>query len=338
MKNSAESSPLEILINRRNDGYQPGSDKDGHNIAIAVDGGGMACVVGLGMADVLKSEGLFDMADQVSGISGGALVAASAMTNQIELTRVAFEEELPRRDFINYKRKLKRQPIVDLPVLDNLIRRDTPLDIESLISNPQELRFGVTDVVNFKAKSVSSKSEPAEKMITWFMRGLHLPREAGKPVADEEDNIWADGGLSWQQTQDISLNNGATEVLNVTNAPKKLWSVDASFTTYVGKWLKRYGPDNLDKFRDFAHKQAASINSESRPNVQTIYPAYDAPLPGVLTTNEIVLKTGRVVGQNAARLAISGDSGYQHPEYHKKPSILSNLGNRALKTYFSLAP
>src|SRR3990167_8892781 len=64
-------TPVAILQKRKESGYKPGEDDDGHKVGLAMDPGGYAGVVSLAMAAELDKQGLLDYVDGYYGLSVG---------------------------------------------------------------------------------------------------------------------------------------------------------------------------------------------------------------------------------------------------------------------------
>lgn len=343
------TTPLELLIDRRDNGIVPDKDnKDsGTKIAIAFDGGGMSSIVVAGAAHVLKEEGLADVSDMIVGVSGGSLVAATTITDQLDCTHETFTKTLPEQGFLNYWRALKRRPILDLGLLNDII--ENRLDTEALHTSPIEFVFGVTNLSKFESVAISSRNISEEDIPKWLKRGIWMPRAAGPPEADENGTVWIDGGSLLETTP--LLAGDASHVLNLSNSHQKLWHYDGVTTDFVGRWLKRYGgPKAADDYRDFADRQIKNINQGAPASVQIIYPSQAAELPGTFEMNPEKLEKGYVAGQNACWQAIQAAQGHEveaeapavkvakNPLESLRDSTLSFVGRRAMRAFLAIAP
>ena len=74
----APSHPVaEVLLERLGAGSQPGVRRDGHRVALVLEGGGMRGVVSAGMTAALERYGLTPCFDLVVGSSAGAINGAA---------------------------------------------------------------------------------------------------------------------------------------------------------------------------------------------------------------------------------------------------------------------
>lgn len=335
------SSPgpvLSIMLERKRDNVAPGSYDDGHTIIEADDGGGMGCPVGLGIGSVLTDMEL--MPDKFAVVSGGFFNATARITGQRKETYNAYRYALLEGGFIDYSRVVRRQPIVDLSLLRHYITVEQPLDVESLMAGP-ELGIGITklDRDTYEPWVITTRQMRPEDVVTWAMRGVHLPRVAGKPPKDEAGTAWVDGGMSIHSTVDVAEAMGATHTLRISNDHQKTWTLNEEFTTYVGRWIERHGPSNgLELHRRFAAEQVQKLNAEPGNNIQTIYPPKNCELPGVLCRNGKLIEAGFKAGQTAALLALGFEVKGQETHPQAKQKLIELFGTIVTRKYFALAP
>lgn len=96
------SNALIIIHNQIIDGVQPGEDT-GHKLRLAVDGGGMAGVVSLGMLSVLEAEGYLQHFQGIDTISAGLMNGTAAVVGKIPEAKKLYIETLtnPKRKFVD---------------------------------------------------------------------------------------------------------------------------------------------------------------------------------------------------------------------------------------------
>jgi predicted patatin/cPLA2 family phospholipase len=334
-------TPLGLLIMRQTDNILPQEMGPKYHVNVAFDGGGTGGVVALGYGDVLKKEGLFDLAETASGVSIGATIVAVAITDQIAETYDVIVEQFAERRFIDKKRMLLGQPMVDLRTLENIIGHETPIDVHALAISAMDLYFSVTDLTHYQMEIITKSEVDEHDMIEWLMRAMHLPRIAGKPR--HKDGIsWADGGLSTLDTPDIALSKGATHVLNITNKPAAGYGgINHELTTFVGRWIASHGDrEGLEKFREFSKRQDASLRAGAPSTVQRLHPSNEHELPGVLCQDKRLLKRGFIVGQNAAWAAVNKPEMLVDLDKQRAPgkTVFDNLSDIALRTIYKYLP
>ena len=349
---SRQESPLniidELLVRRRDDISPHDSGLDKH-INVAFDGGGTGGIVGLGMADVLYNEGLLKRANSFSGVSIGAHLATVAITGQIEQTKDFLVDGFTNNDFIKPSRLLRGKPMVDLNILEKALY-DVPLDFQKLSDDERDIFVGVTRLRPY-GQEIWSKNKlidpnnPA-RYVGALMATVHLPRVAGKPPMIN-GAPYADGGMATVDTPHIAFTalrdidtDQSVQVLNIANKPKPSRSiVNHEFTGFVAKWMGRHGEEQTKhEFRRFSRVQAAILNSPDTKPIQRLYPDTKAHIPEVLSRDPELLRKGFIAGQNAAMLAIGMSVGELEPKPDQRRSFKQILGDKALKTIFSLAP
>ncbi len=129
---------LELLLARR--GTSSEGRRDGAQIALVIEGGGMRGVVGAGAACALHDLGVSDCFDDIYGVSAGAISAAYLAAGCSHVaTPIYWETLLPAR-FLSPARALCGGPLMNLDYLiDEALTRLVPLDEAAVASNPVRL-------------------------------------------------------------------------------------------------------------------------------------------------------------------------------------------------------
>ncbi|MDQ3064655.1 MAG: hypothetical protein M3Q36_00065 [bacterium] len=337
-------SPLEKLIGLRDGELDPSIPENVPDIAI--DGGGMKSIIAVGALKELHEEGLLQQAPRITAISGGTPAATAAMTGQFCEIQQTFEYDLPESKFIDFSRLFKGKPVVQLPILEQTLR--SGLDTKAVIDSSQELVFGVTRLSEgLEPQTVSTRDIKEDELVSWIMRGMHMPRVAGRPTPDKSGDVYVDGGLSWLTTPELAFSLGANSVLNISNVPPKKWQVDKAQTDFVGRWLNKMGaPNCAEMYRNFAIRQMYIINQGFPSNVQIISPSANSELPGTLETSPRKIHAGFIAGQNAVRAALQRTliEVPQRPQPNKSIVVQASrqiaqfVGPRALSAAFTLIP
>lgn len=332
MNNSLNQSPFNPFIERVQIGnYRPGDDPL-NRLAVAIDGGGMSTIHNVGMARVLEDNGVFDVSEMVVGISAGAKLAASIVSGQLSDAEEMFKHSLVNRKFINMWRLFGggKVPVLNLPLLEEMITIEKPLNTSSIERSSTELGIGVTDLTNFLPVVVSSRKASGSKITDATMRSVHMPWVAGAPKI--EDGIaWGDGGLSWMTTSDIAKELGATKIVELSNNPQSKWKNHNIYAGLVSLWIHRYvSAESAKKYREFTKKQVDYINHRSDSSVEQIYPIVESEkLPGTLCQIKSLLQQGYNIGQETARAALGFEAiGVStHPEARR--SLQRTIGRIA---------
>lgn len=305
-------APFAPLLERTRDpsGYTPGDDLD-KIIAIAHNGGGMSTVHVVGMARVLEQEGIYNVADNLVGTSGGGTVAASALSGQLSETEEYFTNSLAERKFINLWRIFGggKVPVINLPMLRSMITIENPLNTDRILASKTELGIGITNLTDFETVIVSSKQTDGHGLSKGLMRTVHMPWVAGPP--EVEDGVsWGDGGLSWMSTSDVAKGLGANTIIELSNNPKDIWKEHNFTSGLVSLWIHKYGSAlSAKKYREFTKAQVKAMNSDAFDDVTHIYPQVEiASLPSTLCHHKNMLKQGLAIGKETARAALGYES------------------------------
>jgi hypothetical protein len=340
---------LQTLLKRQADGYRPGIDYDGRRHAVVNDGGGMAISFEIGVADTLHSLGLFAVTDELDGNSGGALVSAAIITGQLALIGQAVTKDIPEAGFVDKMRMLRGGPLIDLGVVRKEIEK---LAFDVLDASPVDFRHGVTDLTNHRPLVISPRGLKPERQVTWLMRGLHLPGQAGDPTPDQSGVMHADAGLSIAMTEEVAMASEhiagpmeqlvsakpATEILRITPQVAGNWKNNRPFRNYSGRWMAQHGhKDSVKLLRDMASRQMQTINGPIPPHIGIIRPLPNVQPAGVLCVDPKVLNRSRTDGQNSALVALGYEVKGQQTPPAAKHNLMRMLGVGLQKTYFFLA-
>src|SRR5689334_12715699 len=201
---------LSVVLARAAAGSRPGARRDGHVVALAIEGGGMRGAVSAGMCLALEEAGLIGAFDRVYGTSAGALNASAAATGQAHLSASHFHGAATRRA-INPARALVGRPVVDFDyVFDDLIALQCPLSFDALAHGPRLSALAVS--LETGALRVLTGFRDAAELLLGVRSSAALPKLCGQPPVFRDERM-ADGGIVEPIPYETALREGATHVL-----------------------------------------------------------------------------------------------------------------------------
>lgn len=309
-------TPLERLQERREAGYRPGIDNDGHKIGLAMDAGGYAGVVGLSEAEELNRQGLLDYIDSIYGLSVGTINALYTATRQFEDGRYVYTELMPG----NFTKRFS--PKVNLGALEEAVYHDRPLQLDKLPSNIPVV-IGITRLEKFAPIMMRSNEMSSEEFLKWCLRACHLPYFADGPTPAEDGNHYSDSTLSWLSPIELAIKDGCTDVVSLSNSrPSQSTASKRAFFIGIGKagdaFVGKYDPEadvknildaasgqgNYERLVRYKEEAAnhfrGTLWEEGETVIERIYPENIGKLPGLLTMERKRL----ITGIDAGRLAV----------------------------------
>jgi predicted patatin/cPLA2 family phospholipase len=221
---------------------------DGARVALVVEGGAMRGVISAGMVSGLEALGLTDAFDAVYGSSAGAISAAYFLAGQATLGTTIYYEDINHRQFISRLRLLSGRPVVDLSFLvDDVMARRKPLDVERVLSSASPLSVLATDVRS-AAYAVLNGFTTRRELLSALRAGATMPVIAGAP--------WRHGGgeyLDAALTEPIPVGvaeaAGATHVLALLTRPGPTqWHTSWLDRWYVGPRLRAWSATLADRY------------------------------------------------------------------------------------------
>ena len=201
---------LALLLERARTGSVPGRRTDPHVVCLAVEGGGMRGAVPAGMCLVLEEAGLIPSFDRIYGCSSGALAGCFAAAGQAAQWATSFEDAACRA-FIDPRRALRRQPVLDLDYLfDTVIARRRPLSADGLARGPELRTVAVSQ--RDAGLRVLGGFEDVVDALAAVRASCTIPILAGAPQRYRGEPL-VDGGLLEPIPYRSALREGASHVL-----------------------------------------------------------------------------------------------------------------------------
>jgi predicted acylesterase/phospholipase RssA len=306
----ADDPVFRLIAERAAAGSTPGARTDPHLLCLAVEGGGMRGAVSAGMAAVLEAAGLVGAFDRIYGCSAGALNGCFAAAGQAALWAASFEDTAGRA-FIDPRRILRRQPVLDLGYLfETVIGRRKPLSAEGLARGPafRALAVSLEDV----GLRVLGDFRDTDDLLAAVRVSCAVPVLGGAPPSYRGEAM-VDGSLIEPIPYRAALREGATHVL-------VLRSRDAAYRSRprarVAEFALRRVHPMLEPLvrasgprynRDAEELAALAGHSACLPVVTQVAVPPDVQLVGRLSTDPGRVAASLRLGADAMAAALYGD-------------------------------
>lgn len=209
---------LRVLADRVRRGSRPGERRDGHRVALAIEGGGMRGTISAGMALALYESGVTHAFDAVYGASAGAITAAWLLSGTPEhLT--GWAEPIYARAMIRPSNLLRGRPMVDVRnLVEYLYREVARMDFDAVLTNPVEYHPLATDVRTGRSTDLRPHlTGPAELRLA-LRASAALPFLAGPPI-ELAGRLYYDAGLTEPIPYRTALAQGASHILVLRSRP-----------------------------------------------------------------------------------------------------------------------
>lgn len=187
----------------------------------------MRGVVSGGMASALEALGLRDAFDVVYGASAGACAGAYFLAGQANVGARIYFEVVNNRQFIDWWRSLRRQPIVNLDLLfDHVLSVQLPIDFATLKASGIELVVLASrvdeahvDLQELAEPTRFSNFEDIDDLLGALHAGARIPVYGGPPVEYRGMRFW-DAAITQPIPIHTALADGCTHVLVLLTLPR----------------------------------------------------------------------------------------------------------------------
>ena len=178
----------------------------------------MRGVVSGGMVTALDQLKLHDVFDLVVGTSAGALAGAYFLARQPAIGTSIYYEDLVGAEWLDYRRALRRRPVVSLDYLiDQVMRTTKPLDTSAVLASPAPLYAVAARVPDFKPVTLGPFRSEAD-LLSALRASARIPLMAGRAV-QLDDGLYFDGSMAQSIPASAALALGATHVLALLTRP-----------------------------------------------------------------------------------------------------------------------
>lgn len=306
---------LDILADRFASRSQPGQRTDEARVGLVVEGGGMRGAVTAGMITALEELGLASAFDDVYGSSVGAITAAFFLARQGAYGATTFVEDLTDSRFIDFKRVLRRKPIISLTYAYDLLTRDIkPLDSAAVLASHVRLHPIASCVETGTVRDLLGAVTP-EELRLHFKAAACLPLIAGPPV--EIDGLhYYDGGILDSVPFRIAEADGCTHIVVLQSWPHGVLRDEPS---HIERALIRFALRRTPEFRlaydsriarynaDSAYLHRETANHTRAPALFAIAPEANDEIVRHLERRRAKILAGAIAGAQAATAAFTGE-------------------------------
>lgn len=210
----------------------------------------MRGVVSAGMVSALESLELTTAFDAVYGSSAGAINAAYFLAGQATVGTTIYSEDINNREFIDLRRMMRGQPIVNLAFLiDDVAERRKPLNYARVLASPAPLTVVATEVSTGACTALGPFTSPDELRAA-LRASATMPIFAGQPAV-YHGRKYFDASLTEPIPVPTAEAAGHTHVLALLTRP----AMSARRTSwldrvYILPRLRTISPALADKYRD----------------------------------------------------------------------------------------
>jgi len=231
------------------------------------------------MAAALEHLGMTNAFDVMVGSSAGAFNCAYLMAGQAPFGTTIYYDDLPhgfRR--VRLASALTGQTLDMGFVMDDVVARRKPLDLQAILGSPIDLGIVVSDVETRKSVLARSFSDEAD-LLGALRATASVPVLCGPPVM-YRGRLVTDGGLYQPFPYRSAIDMGATHVLVLTTRLSDRRPAPSRLTDWLTAAYLRDHPhlarDVIGRYERYAHEvkvvQDATIEPSGRPFVCNICP------------------------------------------------------------------
>ncbi|MFI7229606.1 patatin family protein [Nonomuraea angiospora] len=215
---NGEHEVLRVIADRVRSGSRPGARRDGHRVALAIEGGGMRGTISAGMALALHEAGAAHAFDAVYGASAGAITGAWLLSGTPE-NLTGWAEPVYARAMIRPSNLLRGRPMVDVRnLVEYLYCEVTRMDFDAVLTNPVEYHPLATDVQTGQSTDLRPYLTGPVELRLALRASAALPFLAGPPV-ELAGRLFYDAGLAESIPYRTALAQGASHVLVLRSRP-----------------------------------------------------------------------------------------------------------------------
>ncbi len=214
MAMSAFSHPVTtVLLERLASRSLPGARRDGHRVALVLEGGGMRGVVSAGMTAALERCGLTPCFNLVVGSSAGAFNGVALIAGAAREGAATYCGPLASRSFVNPARVLRGRPVIDVSSLLTYSGGRHEL----VLSSPIALHCVATGVESAEPVDLTGMAT-VQELWDALLASSRMPWAGGAPV-EIDGRRYVDGGLAAAIPVAEAIAAGATHVLVLQTRP-----------------------------------------------------------------------------------------------------------------------
>jgi predicted patatin/cPLA2 family phospholipase len=240
----------EVLRERAETGSVPGERRDGHTVALVLEGGGMRGVVSAGMTAALERLGLTQCFDVVVGASAGAINGAALLAGVAQEGAATYHGPLASRSFVNPARVLRGRPVIDVGYILEFASSGLDADRHDRVVNSPIPLHCVAIAVDTAEPVTFSGMRTKRELWDALLASSRMPWAGGAPV-EVDGRRYIDGGLGSPIPVAEALALGATHVLALQTRPHGVprKSVSRIADRLIERHLRRLNPALVTLYR-----------------------------------------------------------------------------------------
>ena len=305
-----------VLLERLGAGSQPGARRDGHRVALVLEGGGMRGVVSAGMTAALERFGLTPCFDLVVGSSAGAINGAALIAGVAREGAATYCGPLASRSFVNPARVLRGRPVIDVNTILTYASGAYAGRHERVLSSPIALHCVATGVESAGPVDLSGMATVRE---LWdaLLASSRMPWAGGAPV-EIDGRRYVDGGLAAAVPVAEAVAAGATHVLALQTRPQGVPRKSASRIAdrLIERHLRTLNPALVTAYRDRVPNYERLVEDIARwsregggpPYVLGIRPGAGTPVVSQLERRGPVLSVAAADAERLVEAALRLDA------------------------------
>lgn len=270
------AATLELIWRRKATGSMPGKRRDGCNLALIVEGGGMRGCISAGMGAAISRLRYLNCFDQVIGTSAGAMGLPYLLTNLAVDHSPIYAQDLTTNRFIHTLRMFHRtRTIMDLPYLFEILENLRPFCFDTLKNCGIDLGIVATRVSTGEAVLLN-KFQRKQSLIKAMHASALIPGIGGRSAIELQRqgkrHRLIDGGYSAFLPEELARQNEATHLLALTNLPHGQFHSEPTYqhVRIVGNTLAKMKSPVADTFKQDhveANEQLARIRKGEDPTI-----------------------------------------------------------------------
>ena len=267
----------------------PGKKKD--RWGLVLEGGAMRCIFTAGVLDAIQETGL-DHFDYIIGVSAGTGCAMSYIADQKGRSYKIFLNYLSTNQFIDFRRFLKGNHIMDLGYAIREINEQLlPINFEKFQSSKTKFYTVLTDAHTGEAFYVNPEMD---ELMDSLVATCNLPYLTRCP-AEFRGRKYVDGGVATPIPLQKALELGANKLVVVSTRPRGFRKKKSNFLRkLMGSFFSEF--DNLTEliendYANYNRDKSFLENFESDEVELTIVePPADFPVERLTTKRETLLE------------------------------------------------
>lgn len=176
-----QKTALELVKARQKRRSRIHLKKDHSKLALAVEGGGFSGVISMGMMMALKDLNLLRVFDVFIGCSAGSLNLAYTLGNADEEGLSVYYDHVINHKFFDAKRFIKGKYVLDMKVLEMIIRDVVPLPYQKLAARHLDDFYLCLTKVNPVGGHMISARQAGNDLTDYLLAGSTIPYFGGDP-------------------------------------------------------------------------------------------------------------------------------------------------------------